>query len=214
MPLSQFTDGDSYTVESYKFSENEGFSKYMIAKGDINQMFTRPSDMLMVSEIQKQIGKDEEPVDILVGYSAGVRLEIEIAPVYSIATSGIKEGDIIRYSRNARGQIVDTEMIYSYTRELSPPSWAPRTSSYTNGVNVTHGYVDSITTDDVIRIRHEGSTGVSEVGNFKNISSVVVYDPDRLTDPVYVAGKEVLEKDSMIFIRTRYGVMMWIAMYK
>jgi len=214
LPLSQFTDGDSYTVESYKFSENEGFSKYMIAKGDINQMFTRTSDMLMVSEIQKQIGKDEEPVDILVGYSAGVRLEIEIAPVYSIATSGIKEGDIIRYSRNARGQIVDTEMIYSYTRELSPPSWAPRTSSYTNGVNVTHGYVDSITTDDVIRIRHEGSTGVSEVGNFKNISSVVVYDPDRLTDPVYVAGKEVLEKDSMIFIRTRYGVMMWIAMYK
>lgn len=221
LPLNQFTDGDSYTVETYKFSEKEGFARYMVAKGDINQMFTRPSDMLMVAGMQKQIRGDEEVVDVLVGYSAGVKLELEIAPVYSIAASGIKEGDLIRYTRNARGQIVDTEMIYSYNKELTPPEWAPRTSSYTNGVNITHGYVDSITNDDVIRIRYEGSATVSEVGNFKNVSTIVVYDPDRVTDPVYVAGKEVLEtadapgaQGSMVFIRTRYGVMMWMAMYK
>lgn len=221
LPINNFTDGESYTVESYKLSEDEGYTRYLIAKGDMNDTFTRPSDMLVVSSLYTGLDIDGDTVEMIEGYSAGVKLELQLSDKTVLDEKGVKEGDLIRYTLDARGRIIDIEMLYSYTPELIPPSWAPRTSSYTNSINVTHGYVDTITDDNVIKLRFAGSSGVSEIGSLKNINAVVVYDPDRRGEHVYVGNKdELVSADdagadgSMVFIRTRYGAMQWIALYK
>lgn len=221
LPINRFTDGESYTVESYKLSEDDGYTRYLIAKGNMNDTFTRPSDMFMVSSVYTGLDKDGGAVEMIGGYSAGVKLELQLSDGKMLEEKGVKEGDLIRYTMDARGRIVDIEMLYSYTPELIPPIWAPRTSSYTNSINVTHGYINGITDDNVIKIRFAGSKGVSEIGSLKNIGTVVVYDSERRGERVYVGDKDELmavedagADGSMVFIRTRYGAMQWIALYK
>ena len=221
LPINRFTDGESYTVESYKLSENDGYTRYLIAKGNMNDTFTRSSDMFMVSSVYTGLDKDGGAVEMIGGYSAGVKLELQLSDGKMLEEKGVKEGDLIRYTMDARGRIVDIEMLYSYTPELIPPIWAPRTSSYTNSINETHGYINGITDDNVIKIRFAGSKGVSEIGSLKNIGTVVVYDSERRGERVYVGDKDELmavedagADGSMVFIRTRYGAMQWIALYK
>lgn len=214
LPLSYFAGSTYHNIESYKLDIQSGFEDVIVKKGEIKS--GTAADMFLVSEVLSAVDSEGNIVEKITGYTESVLYEYEVSDKFSIAEMGVEEGDILQLTCDVQGKVIDAAWVYDRSTN-APPTWAPSNGAHRALVRFVYGNVIS-TRDNILKLGYNDSTTVDEVGN---ITCVVVFDSTLKDNKIYVGtvgdlvdAESTGGNGSKVFVRTNYGAMRWMIVYK
>ena len=201
-----------------------------------NRLYTKP--IMMVSGISQVLDADGNPQHCVTGYSNGGKIEYYVPG--DISVDGIEEGDIVMFTFDYRGNIIegadgqDYEMLVkrSDIEANGRPTWTNherydylwRNSSdaisdyYRSDLQLSFGYVTR-TNENAIAFDHEFDGIYDETVLYTG--NVMVYDRSRTKDRVYTATvADILTYEAAgsdcakIILRTRGQVPLEVFIYQ
>lgn len=217
---SYFRQSENYTVDTYKTDVKSGYEDVLVIRVSADKA-TTVGEMLLVTGFMTLLDEEEDVVDVIEGYSNGVKYSYIIDDDNKLVGKGIAEGDIVRLHTNSKGKVADAEIIYDYSAG-GVPAWAPFTSEYTwDKDRIVYGNVISVR-DNVLKLGYNSLTEPDEVAPLGSVSSILVYDSEARDDEkVYIGtvadlyDAESAGADcSKVFIRTKYQKLLWMIVYK
>jgi len=112
--ISYFSDWSGYNVESYKVSINSPMEDIVVCRNRVGNKINSKSDTILVDSFGQNINDDGDPVECMNGLSMGSIVQLNGAVNFSFANYGLERGDVVRVSTNAKGEVVDLQVIYYY----------------------------------------------------------------------------------------------------
>ena len=216
---SYFVQSENYTVDTYKTDVRSGYEDVFVIRNS-DGMANTVGDMFLVTGFVTGLDDEENVVDIIEGYSNGVKASYVLDDNNTVTEKGIEDGDIVRLHSNNQGKIEDADLIYDLSAG-GKPSWAPSTTEYTwDEDRIVYGNVISVR-DNVLKLSYNSITTPDEIAPLGTVSSIVIYDTNAREEKVSVGGVEDLyDADtvgadcSKVFIRTKYQKLLWMIVYK
>jgi len=210
-----------FNVESYKFDEKSGFDDVVVIK---NYASGNPStELVLVDEITKVLNGDDV-VECLSYYKDGNQSEIFVDYGKSLLQTGIKQGDILRIGTDAKGDVVNWKIIFSYKADAvaSDVNEVNYSSPFNTTDRVIFGYVKSVN-DGVLKLYRDESNPdiIDEVFNLNDIT-LTIYDSGAAKEEYVIrSGKynEITTRDAvgtpaMAIVRTNLAQIKDVIIYK
>ncbi|MBE7012238.1 MAG: S-layer homology domain-containing protein [Ruminococcaceae bacterium] len=218
---SYFVQSENYTVDTYKTDVRSGYEEVLIIRTSADMPDTI-GDMFLVTGFFTGLDEEENVVDIIEGYSNGIKYSYVLSDNSGLNPENVDEGDIVKLHTDGDGKVSDVTMIYDYSVGGKPP-WAPQTTAtFYDDYRIVYGNVISVR-DNVLKLGYDSIETPDEVVGLGSVSSILIYDSSvrNEDEKVYVGGvsdlyaAETVGADcSKIFMRTKWQKPLWLIVYK
>lgn len=219
--LGNVSINTDYAVNSYKFDLESGFDDVVVIK---NFASSAPSTELVVVNEVSSAYRDEEVVEKLTYYKAGVLGEVYVDGDKSMMEEEIKQGDVLRIGTDAKGDVASWKVIFSYKANALPSdvNEVNYGSSFNTTDRVIFGYAQSIN-DGVLKLYRDKNKPeeIDEVFNVREVG-ITLYDSAAVKNEYRISSgnyNEITTQDTtgtpaMVIVRTNLAQIKDVIVFK
>ncbi len=221
LAVSSISISKEFNVNSYKFDLESGFDDVIVIK---NYISGSPSNELVVVDEIATAQKNDEVVECLTYYKGGYSSELYVDSSKSLIADKIKQGDVLRIGTDAKGDIINWEIVFSYKADAVPSdvNEVNYGSLFNTTDRVIFGYVKSVN-DGVLKLYRDKNKPdvIDEVFNISE-ADMTIYDSSaskkefRLSSGNYnqITAYDVVGVPSMAIIRTNLAQIKDVIIFK
>ena len=109
---------ESYTA--YKTNAYHGYCDVVVCYRDAASSYSDAQNIMIVDEVQDRLDDDGNVVKTVCGMYGGVDAAIYVSNSYDVSKALPKSGDVIVFSTNLVGELVDYVLVYDYANDYKP----------------------------------------------------------------------------------------------
>ena len=220
----------------YSYDDSTPFADILLVAGSENATLNNTVELTMVDKIYQQLVGDRE-LTALHGLQKG--LEVTAYFDSGVYQNDIEVGDLVRFATTSAGYIGKYEKIYDASEDKVMWSMSGTADEYTSNttpnanLRYTFGYVNKLYNApfsdglNTVVVTGRDPQTAEDMWQFNSNATAstryIVYDSERVTDKVYMAGIDEIvsweacnDKDATtrVFVHTRQGYLSALFIYK
>ena len=211
---NDFSDGQTYTIESYKVTDRPGYEKYVLLKSKVSASYDSNVLPFLVEDVIETVNEEGLRCEALVGFQGTEKITCAAGDNVSFKNSGIEKGMVLRVAQDFYNNITNYKILFNPHEGITTQTGYQFGESF----GVVLGWVyDSV--DGVIKIGRN-SKSIAEQFADKQGAPVLIYDDSNKNEPI-ISGTfddaKTYFRDgddaAMILMQTYYGTPHMFVIY-